>query len=223
MPKLKKGQKPRWASEETDFVILRCLEQSRDHGGLRFTELFRNTKRSRDTLTRHLKDLFKKNMINYNYLTKRYSITRLGLETLQKQEELTFLGSSQLNVKADAFTELSSKDFTKIAEGLAKALEHTMRKGFISTIGGVMDVPKDCISFSIYSGSKRKGSAVKNARRLAEMAKSAMLITMATLNKCELRKVSDIAIVFRFNKDKIDKYLTSVSAVTRKGCGRVNS
>jgi hypothetical protein len=77
------------------------------------------------------------------------------------------------------------------------------------------EVPDNCVFFSVYSLGKKQG-VKKIARRLAEIAKSAMLAEIRTLDKRELSKMPDVAIVFRFNKNIIEKHLKAVHAICQK-------
>lgn len=182
-------------------------------GKKKFKELREITGLSEPALASNLKELHRNGDVirevdPNDFRVTYYSLTPNGLKRAQQQEDLVFLGNSRLDVKADDFAALASDDVVKIARGIVYALKYTFQKGLICAIERVLDyVPPECVSFSIYSG---KGSVPKSVRRLAEVAKSALLVEMATLNQRELTKLSNVGIVFRFNIDKIDSYMKTL-------------
>lgn len=99
MPKIEKGQKAMWVAEETDYRILKALHTASVKAleGYRFSELLVNVKPriARDTLARHLKTLYKKRLIGYDKLNKRYFITDKGWNWLKNYERLSLLKSGK--------------------------------------------------------------------------------------------------------------------------------
>jgi DNA-binding transcriptional ArsR family regulator len=85
--RLKHGEKPEYAKEETDYCILNSLRQAGESGGFRFNDLLGNTKLSRDTLSKHLRALFDEKLIYHNYLTKHYSISHNGLKKIEMYDK----------------------------------------------------------------------------------------------------------------------------------------
>jgi DNA-binding MarR family transcriptional regulator len=185
-------------------LILEALKDGRK----KFGELLVRTGLSRPALASNLKQMCENGAVeresnSEDYRISYYSLTSKGWNTLRKQEDIAVLGSSEFNVRADDFTSLASEDVSKIAEAIAGALQ----KGIDVCIWGPAEnILKECISFSIYSSKKPKGKALENARRFAEIAKSAMLVEIGASSRSELSKIPSVTIVFRFNKDKIDKY-----------------
>jgi len=210
------GMAPLERRQNSENLIMEALKE----GKKRFKSLLEITGLSRPALASNLKRLcqngyLKREVDPEDYRVTYYSLTEEGWNRLKQQEEIVFLGSSELNLKADNFADIQMEGFKMIAENVAEALNQVFKEGMICTIERIMDIPPDCVSFSIYSRKRRKAS-VKGARRLAEVAKSAMLVAIGTLNKRELKGIPEVSIVFRFNKDKVDKYLTTVHAVAKK-------
>jgi DNA-binding MarR family transcriptional regulator len=178
-----------------------------------FSELLEATGLSRSALAFHLKKMHTEGEVSRRMYPKDfrvtfYSLTDKGRSKLHKHEDIVFLGSAKFNVKEDGFTALSSEDFSEVAKGIAEALQHVFKKGLIACIWGPSEsLLKECVSFSIYSKNKLNIKALKTAKRLAEIAKSAMLAGIGSSSSSELNNTPSFTIVFRVNKDKMNEYL----------------
>lgn len=131
MARLKPGEKPGWVKERTDFLILKVLFQA-DKPGLRFTELLKKTELSRDTVSRHLRDLFKQRLIDHDYLEKRYSILPDGLKKLEMYEVQNVLRSAKYSftlpsIDQDSVQTLSSAKFVSLGDMLIAIEEFITR------------------------------------------------------------------------------------------------
>jgi DNA-binding HxlR family transcriptional regulator len=194
------------------------IRQALKDGKKKFKDLLEETGLSRPALAANLKEMYrneevKKEADPKDYRVTYYSLTSLGVNEIHRQEEVRFLDNARKYARRDDINTLFSEDIAKISDNIAMALKTMFEKGLVHTFFPTL--PEDGITFSIYSISKGK-ETLKNAAKLAEVAKSAMLASIVTLNKNELEKISDAAIVFRFNRDKINEYLTTICAEKRK-------
>jgi DNA-binding HxlR family transcriptional regulator len=191
---------------------LNLIREALKDGKKRFTDLLEATGLSRPALADNLKEMYRngeveKEVDSEDYRIKYYSLTPYGRNEIHKQEEIVFLGSAQaLDVKADNFVTINPEVAAIISETIHEALKHIHTRQLCAIKRVEEGVPEDCIFFSIYSPKKQQGLK-KNSRKLAEVAKSAMLAEIRTLHKRELARISDIAIVFRFNKSIIEEHL----------------
>lgn len=208
------GRGPAKRREHSEKLIRTALKD----GKRTFKELLKATGLSRPALADRLKEMLKhrellKEADSEDCRIRYYSLTTLGLQKLQQQEELSFLNNAKLSVKTEAFTVVDAETASRISEALVKTMEHMMCKGIIYAIEHVKtNPPKDCIVLSIFTNRRFRGS-LKCQMRLAEIAKCAMLAEMGRLSRRELEKLSETAIVFRFSKDKINKWLKTLYAV----------
>jgi DNA-binding transcriptional ArsR family regulator len=141
------------------------IRQTSDFDGFRFTKLLKNTELSRDTLSRHLKDLFKQGLIKHDYLTKRYSISHDGLEKLGIYERLNVLRDPKYSytlpsIDQENIQTLSSAKFVSLSDILVAISEFTtgvadafrsagmLRPSFLKEDYKILE---KCITFSIYS------------------------------------------------------------------------
>lgn len=180
MGRLKPRERPEWVSEETDYLILRALLQAGESDGLRFTELLRNTKLSRDTLSRHLKDLFKDGLIYHNYLTKHYSISQGGLKTLEIYERQNVLQRAKYSytlssIDQESLKTISHVKFVSLGDMLIAINEFVtgLVNGLRST--GMLlpsfqkedyEILKKCITFSIYSDKPLKEEELQHSKKM---------------------------------------------------------
>lgn len=212
---LRWGKSPFKRKQSAQNLIIEALLD----GKKKFKELREITGLSDPALASNLKELHQNGYVARevdpnDFRITYYSLTPDGLKMAQQQEDLVFLGNSRLDVKADDFATLASEDIVKIAEGISTALKYTFQKSLVCTIEKVSNyIPPECVSFSIYSSGRR---TPKGMRRLAEVAKTALLAEMVRLDKRELRKLPNICIIFRFNKDKIEKHIKTVYAISKK-------
>jgi len=177
---LKRGKWSDWVSERTDYLILKALDEARESGGLRFTELLRKTKLSRDAVSRHLKDLFKDGSIYHDYLTKRYSISQGGSKKLHKYEMENALRSVKYSYTLPSIDPKSVKTtshakFVSVGDMLIAINEFVTElvKGLRSA--GILlpsfekedyEILKKCIAFSIHSDKPIKEEELQHHKKI---------------------------------------------------------
>lgn len=193
--RLKPGQKPRWAKEQTDYAVLNALRKASDSDGLRFTKLLKNTKLSRDTLSRHLKDLFKQGWIKHDYLTKHYSIAHDGLEKLEIYERQNVLRDAKYSytvpsIDQETIKTLSSAKFVSlgdeliaISEFITALVDAFRSSGMLRPSFAEEDykILKKCITFSICSDKPLEEEDLQRSGKI----------------------VRELIFVFWFDKDKL--------------------
>jgi DNA-binding MarR family transcriptional regulator len=201
---------------------LNLIREALKEGRKTFTDLLEATGLSRPALAYNLKEMYRNGEVEKevdpkDYRVKYYSLTPYGRNEIHKQEEIVFLHRARaLDVETDKFLTINPEIAATISETIHETLKHIHTKAVACTIKRIKEeVPDNCIFFSIYSLAKKQG-VKKIARRLAEIAKSAMLAEIRTLDKRELSKMPDVAIVFRFNKSIIEKHLRAVHAICQK-------
>jgi len=111
--------------EEIELLILMHLEKAEDTG-LRFSELLEKTQLSRTTLSAYLKELFKRKLIDRNYLTKRFTISPDGLEVLRI-----------LKIKKGNILRVSEADIDEIPKLIKEKIsEETVKVAYAQTRDG---------------------------------------------------------------------------------------
>ena len=180
MPKIRVGEKPEWVKDETDVSILRALHEARESGGLRFTHLWEKTKLSKDTLYRHLRDLFAKGWINYNYLTKCYSISQNGLnklETSRIKEKIRY--GHNLSSPNDLAGFVSMGEMLIAIQGfLASFIKAARSAGLLRENIGKEDFDRlrQCVQLTVYSDNPLREANYKRIKEGLHMARELIFI-----------------------------------------------
>lgn len=186
-----------------------------------FSELLKEIDSSRSALASHLKDMYKKGEVERetdpeDYRITHYSLTATGRNELHRQADIETISSAE-------FAELGfppPKVMAELVDKLIKFLEPSLRHYALDLEGNDAGILKECIRTSFYWDKSLKDADKNYVKRLAELAAASMLAEFVTLRRKEalrkLKKISDLAILFRFNTAKIDEYLRRVESEMNK-------
>jgi len=193
------GVSPQERTTKCETAIRNALRQ----GKKTFGNLLKETKMSRSTLASHLKEMYKKRHVERETDPKDYRITYYSL---------TSKGRGELRRQEDIDTLVSSPEIiVGLTDALIKFLEPSIRHYIITLEEKDSNLLKECITYSIYSDSSLKNEVRDYARELTELAAKSMLSEFAIPTRRQvIKKMPNISLVFKFDWDKIEKYLQTV-------------
>ena len=216
---LRWGKSPFERRESAEILIREALR----NGKKSFGELLTLTNLSRTALANNLKRMYRRREVTKEVSPKDfrvtyYLLTKKGEALLYKQQEIATLNSKTFKARREDFTVLSPEDVSKIVGATVNAFLALQGKVLceIYPLGRSRELLKQCVSFSIFSDEAGSDGSLETVTKVAESAKSAMLGAMEVLNESDLRRISKYAVVFRFDKDKVDEYLRTYEAVCKK-------
>jgi len=216
---LRWGKSPSERRECAEILIREALSD----GQKSFSELLTLTNLSRTALANNLKQMYRrrevtKEMSFKDFRVTYYSLTKKGETLLHKQREIAALNSKTFKARNEDFTVLSPEDVSKIVGATVDAFLALQSKVIcqIYPLGRSRELLRQCVSFSVFSDETKSNEKLETIMKVAESAKSAMLGAMEVLNETDLQRISNYAIIFRFDKDKINEYLRTLKAVCKK-------
>ena len=193
----------------------RAIRDALRQGKKTFGNLLDETHASRSTLAFHLKEMHKKGHVERetdpkDYRITYYSLTSKGRGELHRQEDIDTLASAE-------FLLFSPEIITGLTDALFKFLEPSIRQYILTLEEEDFKLLKECITYSIYSDKPLKNEIRDYVRGLAELAATSMLSEFAISTRRDaIKKIPNISLVFKFDRDKIDEYLRKVEDEIRK-------
>ena len=213
----RRGSSPTGRKVELQAAIRKTLK-----GGKKtFSELLKETDSSRSALASHLKDMNKKGEVKRetdpeDYRITHYSLTATGRNELNRQVDIETISSGKL----EEFLFPPPEAIAEFAKKLIKFLEPSLQHYLLDPEGNYAGILKECIRTSFYWDKSLKDADKNYVKKLAELAATSMLAEFVTLRRKEafkLKKISNLAILFRFDTAKIDEYLRRVESEMNKG------
>jgi DNA-binding MarR family transcriptional regulator len=199
------GVPPGQRKTKCETAIRNALRQ----GKKTFGNLLDETDLSRSTLAFHLKEMHKKGHVERetdpkDYRIRYYSLTSKGRGEVRRQEDIDTLASAE-------FLLFSPEIISGLTDALIKFLEPSIRQHILTLEEKDSNLLKECITYSIYSDSLLKNEVREYASELAELATASMLSEFVISTQRQvIKKMPNISLVFKFDKDKIEKYLQKV-------------
>lgn len=201
----RRGGPPWKRTKESQRVIRGALRQ----GKKTFGDLLDETDLSRSTLAFHLKEMHKKGHVKRetnpkDYRITYYSLTSKGKGELRRQEDIDTLASAEFFLP-------SPEIIAGLTDALLKFLEPSIRQHLLTLEEEDSKLLKECMTYSIYSDSPLKNEVRDYASRLAKLTAKFMLSELViSTRRHVIKKIPNISLVFKFDRDKIDKYLQKV-------------
>jgi hypothetical protein len=152
--------------------------------------------------------LLKKRIGAEDKRARLYSLDNKGRNRLEKQRDIEFLESSELDaglgdvLLGDNVQPSPEKgsNLEAITSALKPAIEGEVK---ICTWTPSATIPNDSITYNVYPRGRKTEDAAKCIKRLAKTAKTAMLDKIGDLTERELEQIPSFTVLLRFRSDKI--------------------